>query len=340
MLMSGLMTGCSSTAPAGTESKPKASTSKKIKMKDVNIAVILKAQNASYWDYVKKGAQDAADELGIKVYYDAPELESMPEKQVDMINEAVTNKASAIVIAPIDWQQGSPLREAEAAGVPVVVIDSECSNYDEKCYIATNSEEAGHMAGREAINILNNDEDGPGGTCAIIAHTLGTDTAGARFCGFMDELDSYNNTLAQYSSEKDLKTVDICGSEFCDSDYDNAKERTKFVLDHNPGVDLLYCTNETVSRGAVDAVKEMGLAGKIRIIGFDSSDDLIAAVNDGTMDGFLVQNPYQMGYMGVTNAVAMLKGEEVDPAIDTRVTYITKENINNNDVQHILNPLS
>ncbi len=332
MLLGGLLTGCGQAA-----GNDKAKPAKKVKPENINIAVILKAQNADYWDYVKKGAQDAADELGVKVYYTAPELESMPEEQVTMINDAVANKVSAIVISPINWQQSSPLRDAETSGIPVVTIDSECSNYSEKCYIATDSEEAGRLAGRETAKILNNDDDGLGGTCAIIAHTLGTDTAGARFDGFVKELqDQYG---AEMTPDKTENKINICGSEFCDSDYDKAKERTSILLDRNPDIDLLYCTNETVSRGAVDAVREKGLNGKIKIIGFDSSDDLIAAVNDGTVEGFLVQNPYQMGYLGITNAVSMINGEEVQEYIDTGVTYVTKDNINSAEIQHTLNPL-
>ena len=334
MMLGCFLTGCGSSIDSGEDNNPKP---KKIKSADINIAVILKSQNADYWDYVIKGAQDAADEIGCKVYFTAPELETMPEKQIEMINEAVANKVTAIVAAPINWQQASPLKDASAADIPVVLIDSDCTGFNAECFIATDSEEAGRMAAREAAKLLNNDEDGLGGTCGIIAHTLGTDTAGARFEGFSRELkDQY---AAEMVSEPIENKINICGSEFCDSDYDKAKERTLVLLERHPDIDLLYCTNETVSRGALDAVKEAGLAGKIKIIGFDSSDEMIAAVNDGTMNGFLVQNPYQMGYLGVTNAASMIRGESVSSSIDTGVTYVTKENVNNGEIQHILNPL-
>ena len=91
--------------------------------------------------------------------------------------------------------------------------------------------------------------------------------------------------------------------------------------------------------GVARAIEEKGLQGKIAVIGFDSSEDEVRFINNGVMNGMMVQNPYQMGYKAVQTIVKVIKGEPVDKRIDTGAKFISKANINDEDSQKLIYPV-
>ena len=86
------------------------------------------------------------------------------------------------------------------------------------------------------------------------------------------------------------------------------------------------------------ALQDIGKAGKISFVGFDSSQAFIDALNAGQLHGIVVQNPFNMGYLGVRTMVASLQGATVEQKIDTGVMLVTKENMGSAEVQALLHP--
>jgi ribose transport system substrate-binding protein len=104
-------------------------------------------------------------------------------------------------------------------------------------------------------------------------------------------------------------------------------------------VDGIFCPNESTTFGMLRALQDGGLAGKVRFVGFDSSEKLVEALGKGELDGLVLQSPVRMGYLGVQTMVRYLSGEKVEKRIDTGVALATKENMEDPEMVALLRPL-
>ncbi|MHC4328391.1 MAG: substrate-binding domain-containing protein, partial [Planctomycetota bacterium] len=103
-------------------------------------------------------------------------------------------------------------------------------------------------------------------------------------------------------------------------------------------IDGIFCATEPTTLGILRALQETGYAGKIEFVGFDSSDKMVAALRAGELDGFVVQNPMRIGYLGVETLVRHLRGQQVPERIDTGSTLVTSENLDQPEIRELLNP--
>src|SRR5262249_14820243 len=108
------------------------------------------------------------------------------------------------------------------------------------------------------------------------------------------------------------------------------------LVDKLREADGIFCSNESTTQGMLLALRQTGLIGKAKFVGFDTSAPLLAALNKGEIAGLVAQNPTKMGYLGVTTAVKHLRGEKVETAIDTGCVLVTKENENTPEVKTVL----
>src|SRR5205823_2976787 len=105
-----------------------------------------------------------------------------------------------------------------------------------------------------------------------------------------------------------------------------------------------FAVNESSAAGMLDALRSLGLEGKVKLIGFDSSEPLLQAVDEGGIDALIVQDPYRMGYLGVWTIVQYLRGYEVvgserNPHYYSTGEYvITKENAHDPAMRELFEP--
>ncbi|MCM1179695.1 MAG: ABC transporter substrate-binding protein [Clostridium sp.] len=288
------------------------------------IAVICKGSQHEFWKTVEQGAKDAGEELGIQITFEAPEDESQIDVQIEMMEAAIQNEADAIVLAPLDTDAlNDVIEKAVAAGIPVLTLDSDVTTDVRTATIGTDNESAGTIAARNAAALI----DGKG-KVAIISYVEGAQTAIERNNGFIQEMQGkYNGN------------IEIVGVEYCNGDSEIAKEQAKQFIKDNPDLKCFYGANEGCAVGIAAAIDELGLKDQITVIGFDSSDAEIAFLADGTIDGMMVQNPYNMGYLGVRNINKVLNGNDIEEKIDTGATYVNGENLYDKDTQWLLYPL-
>jgi ribose transport system substrate-binding protein len=213
--------------------------------------------------------------------------------------------------------------EAEDAGIPVLTLDSDVSTETRVASIGTDNESAGAIAARNAAQLMEGT-----GKVAVISFVKGAQTAVERYEGFQTEL-----------KKNYARKISIIGISYCNGDSDVAKEQTMDYLEKNPDIKCIYATNEGAAIGACAAVKEMGRQNVVSVIGFDSSDEEINYLQEKILDGMMVQNPYNMGYLGVRNINKVLDGEEIESKIDTGVTYVDLSNLEDEDTQWLLYPL-
>jgi ribose transport system substrate-binding protein len=100
----------------------------------------------------------------------------------------------------------------------------------------------------------------------------------------------------------------------------------------------VFCPNESTTFGMLLALEKLGLAGKVKLVGFDASDKLVAGLKDGKIDGLVLQNPLNMGYLAVKTMVQHLKKESIDKLIDTGARVADKENMDSAELKELLKP--
>lgn len=287
------------------------------------VAMISKGYQHEFWKTVEKGAQKAGEEVNLKVTFEGPDSETMVDKQIEMVENAITKKADVIMLAPLDSKALLPVvQKAEEKGIPVITFDSDLESEIQKSFIATDNKAAGAIAAKETAALMDNK-----GQVAIVAHNEGTSTAQERRDGFKEEI------------EANYPDIEIVSIQYSDGDHAKALAKATDIMTSNPDLKAIYATNEGAAIGVATAVKEKGKADVVKVVGFDSSEQEIKFLEEGAITGFVVQNPYNMGYLGVKAAADILEGKTIEKRIDTGATYVNKDNINDEEIQKLLYPM-
>jgi ribose transport system substrate-binding protein len=166
------------------------------------------------------------------------------------------------------------------------------------------------------------------GKVLLLRYQEGSASTTQRETGFVARLRAKYPTLTLISSDQ-----------YAGPTRDTAKRASENLLNRYAG-DLqgIFCVNESSTHGMLLALQDIDKAGKIAFIGFDASQTFIDALRNGQMHGLVVQNPLNMGYLGVVKLVEHLKGKPVEPRIDTGVWMITKENLEQPQSAELLHP--
>ncbi len=131
----------------------------------------------------------------------------------------------------------------------------------------------------------------------------------------------------------------ISSDQYAGPTRDTAKRASENLLNRYANeIQGVFCVNESSTHGMLLALQDIGKAGKIAFIGFDASQTFIDALGNGQMQGLVVQNPLNMGYLGVMRMVDHLQGRAVERRIDTGVWMITRENLTAPESAELLHP--
>lgn len=286
----------------------------------LQIAVIPKGTTHVFWQSIHQGASKAGEEAGAKIFWNGPDREGDREKQIQIMEDFITQKVSGIVLAPNDAKALVPVVEkVAAAGIPCVIIDSAIDTDKYASFVATDNYQGGVIAAKRMGKIL----DGSG-KVILIKYAPGSASTTNRENGFSD-------TIA-----KEFPGITIADSKYGLDTVETSLQATEDLLTKNTEVDGLFACNESTAVGALRALQSSGRVGKIKMVGFDAGILLIEALRNGDIDSLVVQNPYKMGYEGVKTMVDILQGKEVPKRIDTGVKLITKENIDTPEIQALL----
>lgn len=276
----------------------------------------------SFWVSVKQGAEAAGKEFGADIIWKGPSLETDIAAQISIVEDNINKKVDAIVIAACDAEALIPvLQKADAAGIPVITIDSNINSDLPKSFVATNSVAAAEKAADVLAELL-----GGEGEVAMIPFVPGATTNIEREKGFLDI------GLPKYPG------LELVAKQYSQTEVARAVAVTEDILTAHPNLKGIFAANESGTVGCAQALRSRGLAGKIKVVGFDASPNEIEALKDGTIDALIVQNPYKMGYLGVKSAIDVLNGKEVPKQIDTGVYVVTRENLDSEEIQQVINP--
>lgn len=297
--------------------------------KKLTIAVIPKGTTHEFWKSIHAGAVQAADELAasgdsINVIWKGPLREDDREQQVQVVEGFISQRVDGMVLAPLDDRAlARPVEEARSAGIPTVIIDSRLETDALVSYVATDNEKGGQLAADRLGTLL-----GGKGNVLVLRLQEGSASTTAREDGF----------LAQLGAKYPGITV-VSSNQYAGATRETAKQAAENLLNRFGG-DLqgIFTPNESSTIGMLLALQDIGKAGKIKFVGFDATQTLIDAMKAGQLDGFAVQNPMRMGYLGVKTMVAHLRGKPTEKRIDTGVTMVTPENLDKPEVQELIHP--
>ena len=285
-----------------------------------SIAVIPKGITHIFWESIRRGAEKAGAEAGVKIFWNGPEREGNREMQIQIIEDFITQKVSGIVLAPIDNRALVPsVEKIYARNIPCVIIDSGIDTDKYVSFIATDNYKGGVIAARRMGRILNGK-----GKIVVVKYAPGSASTMKRENGFISTI------------EQEFPEIKIVDTKYGMDTVETALQAAEDLLTRNADLDGLFACNESTSVGALRALQSQGRAGKMKMIGFDAGGLLIEGVKTGVVDSLVVQNPYKMGYTGVQALIATLDGKKVDRRVDTGVVLLTKENLETPEIRDLV----
>ena len=287
-------------------------------------AVIAMTFKNDYWQKVNYGCNLASFELGVDYYFDGMEAHTSDAyiEQIALVQRAIDMNVDGIMLSAIDKAKLTPIAEAaKNAKIPLITFDSGVEGDVALSSIATDNINAGAMAASQMKQAVS------GGTVAVIANDLTSQTTTERVQGFMNSL----------SEDKRFLLLDAIS---CNGQISEAEVKFKQLYEANPELRAVFCTNSESAIGVANAIQSLNKAGEIYVIGFDSPPEEINFLEQNVIQGLIIQNPFLMGYNGISSLYNYIVNNVIPPKIiDTGVIFVTRDNLNDPNVIEAIYPL-
>ena len=281
------------------------------------IAFVMKTLNNPFFIDMQEGAQLAAKKLGVELIVQAAEREVDVEKQMQIVENLIQRKVSALCITPSGSREIVPaILKANEAKIPVLVIDT---RVDQKAlaeagattvaFIGSDNKDGGRIAGEFIAGQL-----GGKGSVAILEGIPGHETGDARLNGFHEAIEKF-------------KGIRIVASQTANWERDQGFNVFQNILQAHPGVQAVFACNDMMALGAVEAISAARKKGKIIVVGFDAIKDSRTAIVNGEMHASIAQHPEEMGRLAVEYAYQAMKGQNIPAEIPVRIELITREQL-------------
>jgi ribose transport system substrate-binding protein len=302
----------------------------KIEDSGIMIAVIPKGTTHIFWESVHAGVIKASVEFDVHINWVGPEKEDDRQQQIAVVDNQVLNGVSGIVLAPLDAMAlRRPVRDAVRRDIPVIIIDSALEDSEDvtTSFIATDNKEGGRIAGREMGKFLEGK-----GRVVLLRYMEGSASTTNREEGFLESLREYSE-ITLVSDEQ------YAGATRAQAQQASENLLLRFKDEQgNLTIDGIFCPNASSTYGMLQALRRQRLTGKVIFIGFDSDDPLVKGLEKGEIHGLVVQNPFQMGFLGVKIMLDHLSGKTVNRRIDTGVTFVRSEDLQRPEIQELIDP--
>ncbi len=280
-----------------------AMTSFAVAEEPIKLGYLLSDLSNQFFTTLEAGIKAHCEELGIEVVgYD-----SGNDAANDMTNmeDLLSVGVDVILYNPVDSDAGVAVVElANEKGVPVITVDRGVTGGDVVSHIASDNVYGAELAANYIVELLGEE----GGAVAEVQGMSGASAATDRHTGFDNVMSAAAN-------------ITVVSSQVGNWDRTQAMTIMENVLTSNPEVKAVFCANDVMALGVVEACQAAG-RDDIIICGFDADTDAIAAIEEGTMAGTIQQLPDQMGVTAVDVAVAYLNGETVEENIGVEVALV------------------
>lgn len=287
---------------------------------DVTITLIPGLTTDAFYITMNRGAQAAAEALGITVDFQGAE-EFDPVLQTPVLDAVIGRGPDAILIAPTDTTQMiEPLRRAHEAGITVVTVDTfiDDGQYQDGAgdgdfpmsYVASDNVGGGRMAARFMADAI-----GGEGQVYVSNVRPGISTTDQREEGFKAEM------------AENFPGVTVLDTQYNENDASLAASQFNAVLARTPDIKGVFGANLFSALGAGNGVEGAGMADSVTVIAFDAPQSIVDNISSGLVDAAIAQHPAEIGYFGVMAAYAVLTGQSVPVSIGTGFTVINADNV-------------
>jgi ribose transport system substrate-binding protein len=297
--------------------------------KRYSIAVIPKGTTHEFWKAIHAGAVKAEQELSsqdlqVAITWKGPLREDDREQQIQVVEGFLSQGVNGIVLAPLDSRAlVRPVEEAAGAGIPTVIIDSALDSSKIVSFVATDNLKGGELAADRMAQLLHGK-----GKVLLLRYQEGSASTTDREQGFLTKMKTAYPDIEVLSSDQ-----------YAGPTRDTAKKASENLLNRfGNDIQGVFCVNESSTSGMLLALQDLGKAGKVAFLGFDATQQFVDAMRNKQLNGVVVQNPFNMSYLGVKTMVEHLEGKPVDRRVDTGVTMITPENLEDPASQTLLHP--
>jgi ribose transport system substrate-binding protein len=297
--------------------------------KTYKIAVIPKGATHEFWKSVQAGAIKAQRELAeqgmrVEIIWKGPLKEDDRDQQIQVVENFMTRRVDGMVLAPLDSQAlVAPVVNATKTGIPVVIIDSDLKSDQQISFVATDNYRGGGLAAEHLASLL-----GGKGKVILLRYAVGSASTEQREAGFLDALRKHPG----------LKVISA-------DQYGGATRETAYQASQNllnrfgRDVNGVFAPNETTTLGMTKALRDLGKGGgKVKMVGFDANTQSLRDLRQNDLQGIVVQNPFRMGYDGTLTVMRHLQGRPVAKRIDTGVTLVTLDNLEQPPIKELIHP--
>jgi ribose/xylose/arabinose/galactoside ABC-type transport system permease subunit/ABC-type sugar transport system substrate-binding protein len=284
----------------------------------VTVAFVPKQIGSPFWVAMRRGAEDEARRLGVRLVTLAADRETDVERQHQIIENLIEQRVNAIVVAPAGAKEVVPaVKKANQAGIPILIVDSDIHRPTAQAagaatltYIGSDNFAGGRIAGDAVARWL----DGQG-EVAVLEGIPGHESTDQRRRGFADALKAHPG-------------ITIVASQTASAERDRGFNVSQNILQAHPKLRAIFGTNDEMALGALEAVAAAGRATAVRVVGFDAAPDALANIAAGRMAGSVAQFPGEMGRMGVLAAVKLVReGVKPPPVLNTKLELIDRANV-------------
>lgn len=286
------------------------------------IGVVPKATSHLFFLSVHAGVEQAARDLHVEVFWNGPQNETDYARQIEIVDSMITRQVSALAISATDQQAlVAPLERAIRAGIPVTVFDSAVNISNYVSFIATDNYAAGCTAARTLAGFI-----GSKGKVGMVMQKPGGTSTVLREQGF-------DATVA-----KEFPQIQIAARQYGMADAARSRAAAEDILTAHPDLAGIFASSEAASLGSIQAIRNRNLSGRVKLVTFDFSKAHVEALQDGTINAMLVQDPFKIGYEAVKSLTDHLAGRTTVKQEELPARVIVKADLNKPDVRALLFP--
>ncbi|WP_434400159.1 ribose ABC transporter substrate-binding protein RbsB [Planococcus sp. 11815] len=266
---------------------------------DYTIGFSISTLNNPFFVTLSEGAEAKASELGATL--SVVDAQDDASKQASDVEDLIQQGVNMILINPVDSEAvASAVASANNADIPVITVDRSAENGEVVSHIASDNVAGGEMAAEHLLSLV-----GEGAKVAELEGVPGSSAARERGEGFnniaADSLDVVAKQTANFNRAEGLSVMEN-------------------ILQANPDVTGVFAHNDEMALGALEAIEASGK--DVTVVGFDATNDAVAAVEEGRLAGTIAQKPEMIGEMAVETAIQHLDGEEVEASIPVELELI------------------
>ena len=319
------------------------------------ISIIGRGSTSAYWSEVKEGAQQAVDDINamqgykgndkVKLNYSAPETENDVDDQVNILDEELARYPVAVGVAAVDAGACEVQFDLAAENdIPVVAFDSGTDYHNIVSMIDTDNMEAATTAANRLCDSIDDN-----GEVLLFVHDTKSTSAKEREKGFVDTISAKhpNVNIAEIYHLDELemvqKEMNEAEKEDAESQEDadaaessiTQEEAVQYILEKHPDVKGIYTTNETAAKLVTGTLESMGKE-EVKVVSFDGGKDQLQLLEDGKLEGLIVQNPYGIGYATVVACARAVLGQGNEAEVNAGYTWVSKDNMEKESIKRMM----